>query len=132
MLIPLAAQSEVLGVLLLNFEHSRPQLLSAALLETISSIAGLFLQRAMMLDGLEKQLQVRTRQLTTLYEIGRVTGETDDLPTMLTQVLQISLEVMDSRAGWIALLGMIRASAGAGSQPGPGAGLGGISGQRGR
>jgi signal transduction histidine kinase len=103
-LIPLAAQADVLGVLLLNFSQDQPLLLSPALVETLASIAGLFLQRAMLLDGLEKQLQVRTRQLSTLYEIGRVTGETVDRPAMLEQVLQISLTVMDSNSGWIALL----------------------------
>ena len=114
LLIPLAAQSDaVQGVLLLNFDKQRSLPVSTGLLETISSIAGLFLQRAMLLDGLEKQLQVRTRQLATLYEIGRVTGETVDLPSMLAQVLQISLQVMDSGAGWISLLQNVDDSLGA-------------------
>lgn len=103
--IPLKTQSEVMGILILLFDHESPYILNnLSLLDTVATVFGLFLQRAIVLDATEKRLQVRTRHLSALYNINQVAGETIDLSAMLEKLLDITLELMGSNSGLIALV----------------------------
>lgn len=102
---PLKTQSEVMGILLLLFDRESPYISNnLGLLDTITSVFGLFLQRAILLDATEKRLQVRTRHLNALYNISQVAGETLELSNMLEKLLEITLELMGSDSGLIALV----------------------------
>jgi signal transduction histidine kinase len=59
------------------------------------------LSRAAVLENLEKQVNTRTRHLSTLYEISSVAGEPDEVETLMQRMLEITLEVMNSPAGAI-------------------------------
>lgn len=104
-LVPVKSQGEVLGVLVLLFDKEIPPFEhDLGRLDPIAAIAGFFLGRTIFLEALEKQLQERTRQLTTLYLINQVAGETWELDALLEQLLEITLDVMGSTCGGIALL----------------------------
>jgi signal transduction histidine kinase len=104
-LVPVKSQGEVLGVLVLLFDREIPPFEhNIGQLDQIATIAGFFLGRTIFLEALEKQLQERTRQLTTLYLVNQVAGETWELDELLEQLLDITLDVMGSTCGGIALV----------------------------
>jgi len=57
-----------------------------------------------ILEGLEKQIEIRTQHLSTLYEINAAASEPLELDALLKRVLQITLESLTSQAGTIHLL----------------------------
>jgi signal transduction histidine kinase len=107
--IPLKSQEITYGVLLLLFRQaSSAAFENLRLLDTVAAIAGTFLHRAIFLEALEKQLNVRTRHLTALYQINQIAGQAFDTYDLVAELLQISLEVMGSRSGAILLLDIER------------------------
>ncbi len=103
-IIPLAYRSSNFGVLLLLFDEPGAVLVdNLEQLDTIASITGTFLYRAIFLDALEKQLHIRTRHLTALYSLNQVAGQSTDDDQLLGSLLKIVLEVMGSEMGFILL-----------------------------
>ena len=104
-LIPLKSGDSTTGLLCFGFKEQRDfPVEDINLYNTIAEIAGPSLHRAIMLEVLEKQVELRTQHLTTLYAINNFAGEQRDLSDILDQVLIITLEAMNNRAGAIYLL----------------------------
>ena len=104
-LVPLKSAGDVFGVL--GFGFDRPRRVSAEnvhLFIAVAEIVGASLRRAVVLEGLEKQVDIRTQHLSTLYEINAIASEPLDLEVMLTQVLKITLESMTSQIGTVHFL----------------------------
>jgi signal transduction histidine kinase/putative methionine-R-sulfoxide reductase with GAF domain len=104
-LIPLIAADRSFGVLCLAFE--RPRRFSfddIRLYDMVAEIAGSSLHRAVSLQTLERQVDIRTGHLSTLYEINAVAGEPLELDLALERMLEILLGAMRARAGAIHLL----------------------------
>jgi signal transduction histidine kinase len=104
-LLPLKAGEGSFGVLFLGYaerRHFTSQDLH--LYQTIAEITGTSLRRAVMLEALEQQASVRTQHLSTLYSINAVTGKALDLTSILEQVLRITVEAMNGRAGLVHLI----------------------------
>lgn len=74
------------------------------LYDTVVKIASTSFQRAVMLEGLENQVNIRTQHLSTLYDINAVSSEPTSLDAILNQVLEITLESMNSKDGAIHIL----------------------------
>jgi signal transduction histidine kinase len=104
-LIPLTSADRAFGVLCLAFEQTRRfSFDDIRLYDTVAEIAGTSLQRAVSLQTLERQVDIRTGHLSTLYEINAVAGEPLDLDLTLERVLEILLRAFGARAGSIHLL----------------------------
>jgi signal transduction histidine kinase/putative methionine-R-sulfoxide reductase with GAF domain len=104
-LIPLKSGDTTTGILCFGFEEQREfPVEDINLYNTIAEIAGPSLHRAIMLEALEKQVELRTQHLSTLYAINNFAGERRDLSYILDQVLNITLEAMNNQAGAIYLL----------------------------
>ena len=104
-LVPLKSAGDVFGVLGFGFE--RPRRVSAEnvhLFKAVAEIVGASLRRAVLLEGLEKQVDIRTQHLSTLYEINAIASEPLDLESILIQVLKITLESMTSQIGTVHFL----------------------------
>ena len=103
--LPLKVKETSIGVLFIGYEN-RGGLNKRSLrqFETIAGIAGIFLQRAVVLEGLEKQVKIRTRHLSTLYEINSVASGLGNLYDVLDQILEITLLAIGCRSGSIHLL----------------------------
>ena len=104
-LVPLKSGGDVFGVL--GFGFDRPRRVSTEnvhLFKAVAEIVGASLRRAVVLEGLEKQVDVRTQHLSTLYEINAIASESLDLESILTQVLKITLESMTSQIGTVHFL----------------------------
>lgn len=100
--IPLKAEEEAFGLLCFAFENRRkltPE--NVRLFNAVASMASASLRRAVVLEALEKQVDIRTQHLSTLYHINAVASEPLDLQIVLDQVLEITLHSMNSRAGAI-------------------------------
>ena len=103
--IPIRSEYATFGVLCFTFEswHSfAPEELK--LYDAIAEVAGASLRRAVVLEGLEKQVDIRTQHLSTLYHINAIASERLDLHSILEQILIITLESMKSTSGAIHLL----------------------------
>jgi signal transduction histidine kinase len=74
------------------------------LYNAVAEIAGASLRRAVVLEALEKQVSLRTAHLSTLYDINAVASQPLELRFILEQVLQITLESMNSSIGAIHFL----------------------------
>ena len=104
-LLPLNSPESTFGVLCFTFQnHQDFDLEDRRLFHAISEIAGTALRRAAVLESLEKQVNTRTRHLSTLYEISAIASEPVLLERLLERMLAITLEVMESPAGAIHLL----------------------------
>ena len=104
-LIPLKFIDETLGILCLCYEQRReftPE--DLMLYQTTTQIAGTYLGRALELENLEKQVAVRTQQLSTLYDINRIGAQPLSLDEILEQVLAITLDALRSKVGMIHLV----------------------------
>jgi PAS domain S-box-containing protein len=104
-LVPLKSAGDVFGVL--GFGFDRPRRVSAEnvhLFKAVAEIVGASLRRAVVLEGLEKQVDIRTQHLSTLYEINAIASEPLNLESILTQVLKITLESMTSQIGTVHFL----------------------------
>jgi len=95
----------IFGVLCFTFQrHQDFTFEDQRLFHAISEIAGTSLRRAVILEGLEKQVNTRTRHLSTLYEISAVSSEPAGLEMLLERMLILTLDVMGSPMGVIHLL----------------------------
>jgi signal transduction histidine kinase/putative methionine-R-sulfoxide reductase with GAF domain len=111
-LIPLrvseAAVSQVsasFGLLCFTFEKRRRFLQNDLnLFNAIAEIAGTSLHRAVELEALEHQVDLRTQHLSTLYNINAIASEPLELQSILERVLQITLNSMNSHIGGIHLI----------------------------
>ena len=104
-LIPIKSGESTTGILCFGFEEQRDfPVEDIDLYNTIAEIAGTSFHRAIMLEALEKQVDLRTQHLSTLYAINNFAGEPRDLSDILDQVLKITLEAMNNHAGAIYLL----------------------------
>jgi PAS domain S-box-containing protein len=104
-LIPLKSENAIFGVLCFTFDDWRSfSAEEIKLYDAIAEVAGSSLRRAVVLEGLEQQVDVRTQHLTTLYHINAIAGERLDLHSILEQVLKITLESMSNAGGAIHLL----------------------------
>jgi signal transduction histidine kinase len=104
--IPLTSVERVFGVLCLAFNRPRQfSFQDVRLYDTIAEIAGTSLQRAVLLQTLERQVDIRTAHLSTLYEINAVGDEPLVLEIALERVLNILLGALGGWAGVIHLLG---------------------------
>lgn len=74
------------------------------LYQTIAEISGTYLSRAVSLEAIEKQLRVRTRHLSTLYDINAIASEPLPLTSILDRILGIALASLNSPCGAIHLL----------------------------
>jgi len=104
-LVPLKSAGDVFGVL--GFGFDRPRRVSAEnvhLFQAVAEIVGASLRRAVVLEGLEKQVDIRTQHLSTLYEINAIASEPLNLESILTQVLKITLDSMTSQIGTVHFL----------------------------
>jgi len=94
--IPLISSDRSIGVLCLIFEGPRQfSFQDVRLYDTIAEIAGTSIQRAVLLRSLERQVDIRTGQLSTLYEINAAVGE----PTEIEHVLERILEIINNALG---------------------------------
>jgi PAS domain S-box-containing protein len=104
-LIPLKSENAIFGVLCFTFRDWRSfSAEDLKLYNAIAEVAGSSLRRAVVLEGLEKQVNVRTQHLSTLYHINAIASERLDLFSILEQVLKILLESMNNACGAIHLL----------------------------
>lgn len=102
---PLQSTQGRLGVLLLAF--AQPVQLSGAELQMIRAVAemaGNALHRINLHDVLEHMAQDRTRRLAILYEITAIANEYQQLDQILSLILELTLSVADSPAGFVHLL----------------------------
>jgi signal transduction histidine kinase/putative methionine-R-sulfoxide reductase with GAF domain len=104
-LIPISTPESRLGVLGVTFTKRRIfRSDDINLYSAIAEISSAYLSRAVSLEALEKQVRVRTRHLATLYDINAIASEPFSLKRIIDQVLQISLDSMNSKMGAIHLL----------------------------
>ncbi|NOZ04947.1 MAG: GAF domain-containing protein [Chloroflexi bacterium] len=103
--VPLQSANQTLGLLQIAFD--RPNRFGERhrlLLTAIAEMGGNALQRARTMEMLEQVVESRTHELTTLYEVTRATTQHIDLQTILKQVLEQAVAVIDGNAGFIHLL----------------------------
>jgi signal transduction histidine kinase/putative methionine-R-sulfoxide reductase with GAF domain len=104
-ILPLSAQDANYGILCFSFDRrGRISSEEINLFHTIADIAGASLQRAVVLEALERQVTLRTQRLSTLYNINAVSSEPLDLEVVLNQLLNITLEATESQMGTIHLV----------------------------
>ena len=107
--LPIRAENATLGVLCFTFDSWRAFATEELkLYNAVAEVAGTSLRRAVVLEGLEKQVDVRTQHLSTLYHINAIASERLDLQVILDQILKITLQSMDSVSGAIHLLSPAR------------------------
>jgi signal transduction histidine kinase len=104
-LVPIRSADATFGILCLAFGERRrftPQ--DMRLYNAVAEIAGASLHRAVILEALERQVEVRTQHLSTLYHINAVASEPLELQTILEQLLEVTLASLGSQAGAIHFL----------------------------
>jgi signal transduction histidine kinase len=102
---PVKTGGTTFGVLGFGFEN--PAEITAEAARTcgaVAEIAAASLRRAVILESLEKQVDVRTQHLATLYDINAIASEPLELQEILEQVLHITLDSMGGQAGLIHFL----------------------------
>ncbi|OQY90020.1 MAG: hypothetical protein B6D39_08820 [Anaerolineae bacterium UTCFX2] len=102
LLVPVRAGANTFGVLGFGFAGKRQ--ISAEdvrLCRAVADIAAASLRRSVLLESLEKQVEVRTQHLETLYDINAIASEPLALNDVLEQVLKITLETLHGHAGAI-------------------------------
>jgi signal transduction histidine kinase len=103
--IPLLAYEKVFGLLCFPFQDKkwfsddRSRLANA-----VADIAGASIHRAVVLNALESQVELRTQHLSTLYEINSIASQPLDLNQILIRILEITLDSLHSRIGAIHFL----------------------------
>ncbi|MDY7076604.1 MAG: GAF domain-containing protein, partial [Chloroflexota bacterium] len=103
--VPLKAGEQILGVI--NVESTRLDALSEAderLLTTFAGQLATAIEKVRLMGTLEQRVADRTRELTALYDVTTVAGESMDLRMTLEQSLERALVAMRSNAGAIHLL----------------------------
>lgn len=103
--IPLAFGDANFGILCLAYKRTRFfSFADIRLYDMVAEIASASLHRAVMLQTLERQVDIRTSHLSTLYEINAVASQPLDLDMALERILEILLIAMAGPAGVIHLL----------------------------
>lgn len=98
--IPLIADETTFGLLCFGFEGRRRfSAQDIRLFETVAEMAAVSLRRAVMLEALEKQVQVRTQHLTTLYQINALAAEPLNLLALLEDVLAVTVAALHGSGG---------------------------------
>jgi len=104
-LIPLITGVTTFGILTFGFENRRKfSPANLRLFDAVAEIAGASLRRAVVLESLERQVNIRTQHLSTLYNINTVASEPLELQNILDQLLEITLYSMNSNIGSIHFL----------------------------
>jgi signal transduction histidine kinase len=104
-LIPLKSAGEVFGVVCFGFASRRRfPTEDLRLYNAVAGIAGASMRRAVVLEALERQVNIRTQHLSTLYNINAVASEPLELLSILEQLLKITLKAMHSGTGAIHFL----------------------------
>ncbi len=104
-MISSARNDPVYGVLCFTFQqHQDFSIEDRRVFHAIGDIAGAALRRSAVLENLEKQVNTRTRQLSTLFEISAVASEPDTLEILIERILELTLDVMECSVGAIHLL----------------------------
>ncbi len=104
-LVPLRAGETTFGVLCFGFaEKRRFSTQNLRLYRSMAEIVSASLQRASVLEALEKQVDIRTQHLKTLYDINALASEPVELQQILEDVLEITLASLHSRSGAIHFL----------------------------
>lgn len=102
LLVPVRAGSNTFGVLGFGFAGKRQvSAEDVRLCSAVADIAAASLRRSVVLETLEKQVEVRTQHLETLYEINEIASEPLALNEVLEKVLKITLETLKGQAGAI-------------------------------
>jgi signal transduction histidine kinase/HAMP domain-containing protein len=105
--VSLQSASQTLGLLRITFHPARGEQFAdrhRKLLIAIAEIGGNALQRARIMEMMDQVIESRTHELTTLYEVTRATTQHVDLQTVLKQVLEKAVAVIDGYVGFIHLL----------------------------
>jgi len=101
-LVPVKLSGNTFGVLGFGFDHQHsPASDNLHLCVAVSEIAAASLRRTVLLESLEKQVDVRTQHLSTLYEINAIAADSLELPVVLERVLAITLESLRGQVGLI-------------------------------
>jgi signal transduction histidine kinase/putative methionine-R-sulfoxide reductase with GAF domain len=104
-LVPVKTGNSAFGVLGFGFDSQHRVFADTVhLCNAVAEIAATSLHRAVLLESLEKQVDLRTQHLSTLYDINAVAGEPLELDAVLDQVLRITLESLTGQAGMIHFL----------------------------
>lgn len=110
-LLPLGGTDHPFGLLCFAFQEPHPFTPEEKrLFQVLSEIAGSALRRAAALEGLEKQVNQRTRHLSTLYELSALASEPVELGEMLDKALDLALQALKSAAGAVHLFDEPRAA----------------------
>jgi signal transduction histidine kinase len=105
LIAPLRSGEVTFGVLCLGFaEKRRFSASNLRLYRSMAEVVSASLQRAAVLEALEKQVDIRTQHLKTLYNINAVASEPLELQAVLEDVLQMTLLSLHSPAGAIHFL----------------------------
>jgi len=100
LLVPVRSGANTFGVLGFGFDGKRQITAEdVRLCSAIAEIAAASLRRSVMLESLEKQIDIRTQHLTTLYDINAIASEPLELNDVLKRVMEITLESMNGQAG---------------------------------
>ncbi len=101
-LAPVKLGGNTFGVLVFGFDsqHS-PASDNLHMCVAVAEIAAASLRRSVVLESLEKQVDVRTQHLSTLYEINAIASDSLELPVVLERVLGITLESLTGQVGLI-------------------------------
>lgn len=101
-LAPVKLSGSTFGVLGFGFDsqHS-PASDNLHMCVAVAEIAAASLRRTVLLESLEKQVDVRTQHLSTLYEINAIASDSLELPAVLERVLAITLESLNGQVGLI-------------------------------
>jgi signal transduction histidine kinase len=100
--IPLLSDEKVFGLLCYTLEDqewfSDDRI---RLANTVSEIAGASIHRAVLLKALERQVDLRTQHLSTLYEINAIASQPLELNIILDRILEITLHSINCQIGFI-------------------------------
>ncbi|MBN2047898.1 MAG: GAF domain-containing protein [Anaerolineaceae bacterium] len=104
--MPLKAANTMLGLMHIGFNDDRGSLSRSEreMLTTIAEIAGISLHRAQVTETLEQRVAERTRSLSAMYNIGKVSAEMLDMQELIERSLNEILKAMDTDVGAVYLL----------------------------
>ncbi len=104
-IVPVKSGGSSFGVLGFGFQYSHQVSAdNVRLCNAVAEIAAASLRRSVILKSLERQVDLRTQHLATLYEINAIVGEPSELDLLMHRILQITVNSMSSRVGFIHFL----------------------------
>ncbi len=103
--IPLRSDQAVFAVMLFAFEARRKfTAQNLRLFQTVAEIASMALRRAMVLEGLERQVELRTQHLSTLYHINNLASQPGNELAVLEDVLYVAVAALQGSGGAVHFL----------------------------